>query len=169
MGTWSTKLYGNDTISDVRDTYVKCLRETANDETAYKMTFDEYHELIDTDEEALFWFALADTQWKYGRLMSSVKNNALQFINKFRGEIPDQMNEKQATSWNNVLENLSSQLSSPQPVRKKSHRRECLLEIRGMLEIYMRIDSILKKVRPLIFMGNILFSKKLGTHSRLTI
>ena len=28
MGTWSTKLYGNDTTSDVRDTYIEFLRKT---------------------------------------------------------------------------------------------------------------------------------------------
>ena len=60
MGTWSTKLYGNDTTSDVRDTYIEYLRKTANDEDAYRKTCDEYNELIGTDEEALFWFALAD-------------------------------------------------------------------------------------------------------------
>ena len=96
MGTWSTQLYGNDTTSDVRDMYIECLRRTENDEDAYKMICDECYELIGTDEEALFWFALADTQWKYGRLMPSVKNNAINFISEFRNKIPEYMNEKQA-------------------------------------------------------------------------
>ncbi len=119
MGTWSTKLYGNDTTSDVRDTYIEFLRETTNDEKAYRMTCDEYCELIGTDEEALFWFALADTQWKHGRLMESVKNNALNFISKFSNTISEQLNEKQITSWKRVLENLSSELISPMPPYRK--------------------------------------------------
>ena len=119
MGTWSTQLYGNDTTSDVRDMYIECLRRTENDEDAYKMICDECYELIGTDEEALFWFALADTQWKYGRLMPSVKNNAINFISEFRNKIPEYMNEKQVTSWNGVLERLFLQLTSPMPSRKK--------------------------------------------------
>lgn len=119
MGTWSTKLYGNDTTSDVRDTYIECLRRTENDEDAYRMTLNEYHELIGTDEEALFWFALADTQWKLGRLMSSVKKNALNFISEFRNMVSEQLNVKQVASWNRTLESLSSQLNSPMPLRKK--------------------------------------------------
>lgn len=119
MGIWSTKLYGNDTTSDVRDTYIECLRKTTNDEEAYSMTYDEYHELIGTEEEALFWFALADTQWKFGRLMPSVKNNALNFISSFKCTILEQLNEKQVASWNRVLESLSLQLISPMPARKK--------------------------------------------------
>ena len=119
MGTWSTKLYGNDTTSDVRDTYIECLRKTANDEDAYRMVFDEYYDLIGTDEEALFWFALADTQWKYGRLMSSVKDNALNFVSEFLNTISEQLGEQQIASWKNVLESLISELTSPMPPYKK--------------------------------------------------
>lgn len=119
MGTWSTKLYGNDTTSDVRDTYIEFLRKTSNDEDAYKMTCDEFRELIGTDEEALFWFALADTQWKYGRLMTCVKNNALNFINKFPNTISEQLSEKQIASWKSDLENLSAELLSQMPPYRK--------------------------------------------------
>lgn len=119
MGTWSTKLYGNDTTSDVRDTYIEYLRKTANDEDAYRKTCDEYDELIGTDEEALFWFALADTQWKHGRLMESVKDNALKFISEFPNTISEHLNKKQIASWKSVLENLSLQLTSQMPPYKK--------------------------------------------------
>ena len=119
MGTWSTKLYGNDTTCDVRDTYIEYLRKTGNDEYAFSMTCDEYNELIGDDEEALFWFALADTQWKYGRLMPSVKDNALKFIRTFKSTNAMQFSEKQISSWENVIENLFLELTSPMPPRKK--------------------------------------------------
>ena len=119
MGTWSTKLYGNDTTSDVRDTYIEYLRKTANDEDAYRMTYDEYNELIGTDEEALFWFALADTQWEYGRLMEAVKDKALYFISEFLNTISEQLSKKQIAIWRNVLENLSLQLTSQMPPYRK--------------------------------------------------
>ena len=31
----------------------------------------------DDEEEPSFWFALADTQWKYGRLLPEVKEKAI--------------------------------------------------------------------------------------------
>ena len=40
----------------------------------------------DKEEEPLFWFALADTQWNYGRLLPSVKEKALLFLSK-EGEL----------------------------------------------------------------------------------
>ncbi len=35
---------------------------------------------METDEEALFWFALAHTEWKNGRLSLAVKEKALVWI-----------------------------------------------------------------------------------------
>ena len=119
MGTWSIQLYGNDTTSDVRETYVECLRKNANDDDAYAMTYEAFKELMGTDEEALFWFALSDTQWKWGRLMSSVKNNALKFISEFQNTTSKQLKEKQTIAWNQLLDNLYLQLQSPMPPYKK--------------------------------------------------
>lgn len=119
MGIWSTKLYGNDTTSDIRDTYIDYLHKTLNDEDAYNMTYDDYRELIGSDEEPLFWFALADTQWRLGRLSPTVKLNALKFIGDFQNALPDEWNEKQVASWKNMLNNLSMQLASPMPQPKK--------------------------------------------------
>ena len=36
----------------------------------------------DVEEEPLFWFALADTQWNYGRLLPEVKEQALAWLDK---------------------------------------------------------------------------------------
>jgi len=77
MGTWSSSLYGNDTTLDVRDSYTDYLLEQLSNQEALEKTLADYQELIGTDEEPLFWFALAETQWKVGRLTPEVKEKAL--------------------------------------------------------------------------------------------
>ena len=85
MGTWNAGLFSNDTTCDVKDTYMDLLKKQFSNQEAYQKTYDEYEELIGTDEEPLFWYALADTQWNVGRLMPEVKAIALKYIEKKGG------------------------------------------------------------------------------------
>lgn len=121
MGTWNLKLYGNDTTCDVRDTYKECLRLGMSDEEAYDATYKGLQELIGTDEEPLFWFALADTQWRLGRLSPLVKQNALKFLNGNKNDFLflDELSEKQLATWNETLRTLTEQLNSPMLPYKK--------------------------------------------------
>lgn len=72
------------------------------------------------DEGALLWFALADTQWKYGRLLDEVKEKAIRCIDsgvdleKWREE-----DEKLCEKRKKVLEALKERLNSEQPPEKK--------------------------------------------------
>ena len=87
MGAWQSSLYGNDTTCDVRDAYMDCLKEQLSNQEAFEKIFEEYEELIgDEYEEPLFWFALAETQWKVGRLTENVKERALEWIEKDGGK-----------------------------------------------------------------------------------
>ena len=81
MGFWGTSLYSNDTTCDVRDSYMNCLSQNMSDEDAFESVCSEYHELFGTDEEILFWFSVADTQWNVGRLDCFVKEKVLDIIN----------------------------------------------------------------------------------------
>ena len=71
MGWWDSTLYGNDTTADIPDEYRKLLEDQKTDEEAYRGVLNQFGEMIGTDEEPLLWFALADSMWKYGRLMPS--------------------------------------------------------------------------------------------------
>ena len=62
-------MYANDTACDVRDTWLKKLREGAPGEAA---TAELLHEWGSPDDDPLFWLALADTQWSWGRLETHV-------------------------------------------------------------------------------------------------
>ena len=79
MGTWGSNLYANDLTSDVRDVYMGFIKEQLSNQDSYEKTLETFVECIgDEDEEPLFWFALADTQWKIGRLNPVVKTNYFQ-------------------------------------------------------------------------------------------
>jgi len=73
MGTWGVGLYDNDTASDVRDAWLKKIREGASGEVATKELLGEWS---GANDEPLFWLALADTQWTWGRLEAHVREHA---------------------------------------------------------------------------------------------
>ena len=74
MGTWGHKLYDDDITNDVRESYITILKETSDNESTLKQVLDDYAKYMDCpDDGPLFWFALADTMWDYGRLTEVVK------------------------------------------------------------------------------------------------
>ena len=76
MGAWGVKLYQDDVTCDVRDEYINWLKLKRDNEEATKIIIENNMGFIDDEEEPSFWFALADTQWKYGRLLPEVKEKA---------------------------------------------------------------------------------------------
>jgi len=121
MGAWGTSLYANDYASDIRGDYVDMLRRgKTNDEVVKILTHDNQGVMDDDEEGALFWFALADTLWNYGRLQDSVKEKALYFLelNKESERWRD-AGQKQLEAWQKTLDKLKKKLLSEQPPEKK--------------------------------------------------
>lgn len=119
MGTWNAGLFSNDTTCDVKDTYIECLKQQLSNEEAYRKTYEEYEELIGTDEEPLFWYALADTQWNAGRLMPEVKDKALECIQNKGGLDFWEERPKGALKWQKTMQKLKEKIESPMPPEKK--------------------------------------------------
>ena len=118
MGAWSTALYGNDCTEDVRDIYLEYLKKQYSNEEAYQKTYEEFEEVMGTDEEALFWYAMAETQWKVGRLMPEVKEKALNFIAEKGGsELWEEVPNKLA-KWENTLQKTKEKIESSMPPEK---------------------------------------------------
>lgn len=117
MGSWGIKLFNNDLACDVRDTYMGLLEKQVDDENAYRLTCYEYTEIFTTNEEPLFWLAMAHTQYKVGRLMPEVKEKALAIIVQEDWKQFDQ-NEKLKGKWIKEMEDLRNMLSSPPPKRR---------------------------------------------------
>ncbi len=121
MGAWGTGLYQDDTTCDIKDEYITYLQIGITNEEATKKVIEENDWCFEDEEEgALLWFALADTQWKYGRLLDEVKEKAIECIDsgvdleKWKEE-----DEKLYEKRKKVLEELKKKLNSEQPPEKK--------------------------------------------------
>lgn len=121
MGAWGTSLYSNDPASDIRGDYVDKLRRGKPNEDATQELIDENRDIMgNIEEEALFWFALADTQWNYGRLLPQVKEKAMYFLSQETElERWKESGQKQLNAWKKTLSALKDKLESPQPTVKK--------------------------------------------------
>lgn len=120
MGAWGAKLYENDDALDVKDRFDD-LRRGKTVEGITRELMDEYADVMDDiDVAPSFWFALADMQWKLGRLMPEVKEQALAWLDS-GGDLAvwQEENPKLAAKRQKILEELRNKLNSPQPPEKK--------------------------------------------------
>lgn len=115
MGMWGFELYQNDTSLDVKDTFEDLFRSGKSVQDITDKLTEDYKSIMgNAEEEPLFWWALADTQWNLGVLMPWVKDKALCWIEKGRGTPPSQ---------SMGLSDLKAKLLSPQPPAKKLRKR----------------------------------------------
>lgn len=120
VGTWGTSLYANDLTSDIRGDYVDGLKRGKTNEEITRELIDGYTKDIGADEEPLFWLALADTQWNYGRLLPDVKEQAMSYLSQDQEwACWEEAGQKKLSAWKKTLETLKSKLESPQPPIKK--------------------------------------------------
>lgn len=121
MGAWGPGLYQDDVALEVKDEYIKLLKLGKNNEEAYNELLANNAWVTDTEEEEtpMFWFALADAQWRLGRLKEEVKDIAVSFIDEGRDLERWQEDKKQYEKRKKVLSSLKEKLNSPQPKEKK--------------------------------------------------
>ena len=120
MGAWGPGLYQDDVTCDVKDDYLDWLRTGASNEEALSNVIDFNQDLIEDEEDGpLFWFALADTQWKYGRLTDFVKEKALEYIKCGSDLERWKYDRAQYKKRQIVIANLEKKLRLPQPKPKK--------------------------------------------------
>ena len=124
MGTWGTSLYDNDISCDIRGDYIDKLRRGMSNEVATKELIEQNSDTEeDPEDEALFWFALADSQWNYGRLLSEVKEKALFFLEKEEEwERWKEAGKEKHSAWLKTMSALKEKLNSPLPKEKKISR-----------------------------------------------
>ena len=120
MGAWGTGLYQDDDTCDIKDEYLIYLRIGMSNEEALEELIESNEELIEDEEIGqLFWLALADTQWKYGRLTKEVKEKALEVINSGKDLERWEEDKKLYEKRKKVLEDLKKRLNTKQPEEKK--------------------------------------------------
>jgi len=117
MGAWGVALYSDDFAMDVRGDYVDALKFGKTDEEALQEVLKDMPP-IGTEDESVFWYALADTMWNYGRLTQEVKDKALFFLEN----VTEDDRWDSAKTWEKrkqVLNRLREKLLSEQPPRKR--------------------------------------------------
>lgn len=121
MGSWGPQLYQDDFAQDIRDVYIDQLKRGKKSNEITKELFEQYEEaLLDSDDAPIFWYALADTQWEFGRLEESVKLKALYYIRE--GDTLDRWKDEGSNVLQRrkqVLSELERKLLTPQPEEKK--------------------------------------------------
>lgn len=128
MGAWGVKLNQNDFAEDIRTQYKDKLSEGISNEVATNELIADYEGILDDiDDGSNFWFILADQQWKLGRLLPIVKEQALLWIEK-GGDLELWYAESQelGDARKKVLEDLKVQISSPQPEVKKYRKKDII-------------------------------------------
>lgn len=124
MGTWGTGLYDDDTACDVRDAYQDMLGDgVAEPEATVRLTKEWSGDLSDPDTGPVFWLALADVQWRLGRLQEAVKSEALAVIEGGSDLARWSEDKKLEAKRRAVLERLKVRLNTPQPAEKRVRKR----------------------------------------------
>ena len=120
MGTWGTGLYADDTTCDVRDDFVKGLKQGLSGEESCQKILNRYGKLLDQPEMAsLVYFALADTAWRNGHLTEQIKGKALSLLQSGENILAWERDApRDAPARHKVLRNLGVRLSTPQALEK---------------------------------------------------
>lgn len=118
MGTWGVNLYQDDMALDIKEEYTNFLKVGMNNNEATKLLIEIYKDMVE-EEAGVFWLALADTQWKYGRLLPEVREKALDIIESGIDLDLWKEDEKQYKKRQKILEGLKDKLNSEQPQEKK--------------------------------------------------
>ena len=161
MGAWGTSLYENDTTCDIRDDYIDKLKRGKNSEEATNELICQNREIVgDIEEEPLFWYALADTQWEYGRLLPEVKEKALFFIEQKKElERWKESGKEKYTAWRETLTALKEKLNVPAPEPKR-FQSTVYTVARGSLAMYLPINSAGITAKKRASITNMLYSGK---------
>jgi hypothetical protein len=153
VGTWGTGIFSDDTAADVRGQFRDAIGDGLTPEAATRRLLEHYKPgPHDPDGTPVFWIALAVTQWKTGRLLESVKREALRVIAD--GSDLARWSDPNDTKRRTVeLEKVSRLLASPQPPTKRIRKRwleECDWK-RGELVIYRTAAGALVHFRVVGF------------------
>ena len=123
MGASGVGLFHDDVAADVRSRYLDLLASGSSDTDAHRIMLQEWKDsLEDSDDGAVFWLALAATQWEYGRLHSEAKSQALKIIDQGTG-LDRWAESGLAKKRQMVLSRLRNKLVSPQPAKRKPRPR----------------------------------------------
>jgi hypothetical protein len=113
-------LYQDDTGHDVRSEFRDLIGEGRTPDQATRLLLDRWADVLgDEDAYCAFYLALADTQWRLGRSVQSVRDAALSIIDSGRDLRRWEYSERFHRRRERVLGQLRERLSSAPPLARK--------------------------------------------------
>ena len=93
------------------------MQREGDDDKAFEELKGIFQDIFGTDEEPLFWYATAETQWKNGILTDNVKKKAVYWIMK------ELQSPATKGEWKKTLNKLEEKLEHPKKKAKKEKER----------------------------------------------
>jgi len=119
VGVWGTSLFADDMACDIRDHYRELLEDGAEDNAATRLVFEKFGAYLE-ESDGIALLAFAVTQSKLGRLDADIRDRALAALDRGADlETWERDNPKLAPKRRAVLEKARSQLTGPQPPRRR--------------------------------------------------
>lgn len=120
MGYSGAGLYDDDAGADVRNRFRELVADGMRAQDATDALVEEWGGALDDHDEACaFWLALADTEWRLGRLEDRVRDRALGIIASGEDLARFEHDARLLKDRRKVLDGLAERLATPQraPVR----------------------------------------------------
>jgi hypothetical protein len=115
MGYSGAGLYDDDTGADVRNRFRELVADGLAAPDATDMLVEEWGGALDDHDEACaFWLALADTEWRVGRLEDRVRDRALSIIASGEDLARFEHDARLLKDRRKVLGGLTERLATPQ-------------------------------------------------------
>jgi hypothetical protein len=128
MGTWGTGIQSDDLVADIISDFDGILKKGGTIETATSHVHLHYADSIgDSDEEPLFWLALAFAQWRYNAIEQNVLEQVRNDITEGKGldrweDSPADLRKRQAV-LQKFLAKIELPNAHPKPFPKQINRK----------------------------------------------
>lgn len=125
MGAWGPDIFADDFACDLREEFRELIAEGLSSEDATQKLQAEHAIEDDPDERSVFYLALAATQWKLGRLLDPIRDEAIRIIDsgeeieRWKARLIDADEIGAIKRRQAALDRLRKQLLKPQPKPKK--------------------------------------------------
>lgn len=116
-------LYQDDTGHDVRSEFRELIGEGHAPDEATRLLIERWADVLDDEDVyCAFYLALADSQWRLGRLVPAVSQTAFEIIDSGRDLRRWEYNPPFHRKRRKVLGDLRGRLESPAPARRAVRR-----------------------------------------------
>lgn len=129
MGSWGPGIFSDDLACDLREEFRELIAEGHSPEEATTKLRGEYTPDDDLGDRTTFYLALAAVQWKAGRLLDDIRDEALRIIDSgeaiedWKAALFDPADNRSIKRREAAINKLREQLLQPPPAPKRIRKR----------------------------------------------